>query len=157
MGLATAVARIKDSKAKSKVIILLTDGVNNSGEIAPMTAADIAKTFGVRVYTIGVGTTGTAPYPVQTVFGKQYQQMKVKIDEDLLRSIAQTTGGQYFRATDKNSLEEIYKEIDKMEKSKIEVREYTKRKEEYLLFAAIAGLLFLLELLLKNTVLRNLP
>ena len=157
MGLATAVARIKDSKAKSKVIILLTDGVNNSGEIAPMTAADIAKTFGVRVYTIGVGTTGTAPFPVQTVFGKQYQKMKVKIDEDLLQSIAATTGGQYFRATNKDKLENIYKEIDKMEKSKIEVREYTKRKEEYMLFAAIAGLLLLLEVLLKNTVLRNLP
>ncbi|NPA36259.1 MAG: VWA domain-containing protein [Chlorobi bacterium] len=157
MGLATAVARIKDSKAKSKVIILLTDGMNNRGEIAPMTAAEIAKTFGVRVYTIGVGTMGMAPYPVQTVFGKQYQQMEVKIDENLLRNIADLTGGKYFRATDKNKLKAIYDEIDKMEKTKIEVKEYTKRKEEYLLFAVMAGLLLLLEILLKNTVLRNLP
>ena len=157
MGLATAVARIKDSKAKSKVIILLTDGVNNRGEIAPATAAEIAKTFGVRVYTVGVGTVGMAPYPVQTVFGKQYQQMEVKIDEDLLQNIAKITGGKYFRATNKNKLKEIYQEIDKMEKTKIEVKEYTKRKEEYMLFAAIAGLLLLLEILLKNTVLKNLP
>ena len=157
MGLATAVARIKDSKAKSKVIILLTDGMNNRGEIAPMTAAEIAKTFGVRVYTIGVGTIGMAPYPVETVFGKQYRQMEVKIDEKLLQNIADLTGGKYFRATDKNNLKKIYEEIDKMEKTKIEVKEYTKRKEEYLLFAAIAGLLLLLEILLKNTVLKNLP
>jgi len=157
MGLATAVARIKDSKAKSKVIILLTDGVNNRGEIAPATAAEIAKTFGVRVYTIGVGTVGMAPYPVQTVFGKQYQQMEVKIDEGLLKNIADITGGKYFRATNKNKLKHIYNEIDKMEKTKIEVKEYTKRKEEYLLFAVIAGLLLLLEILLKNTVLKNLP
>ncbi len=157
MGLATAVARIKDSKAKSKVIILLTDGVNNRGEIAPMTAAEIAKTFGVRVYTIGVGTMGMAPYPVQTVFGKQYQQMEVKIDEELLQNIADMTDGQYFRATDKNKLKDIYKEIDKLEKTKIEVKEYTKRHEEYLILVIIAGILLLTEILLKNTILKNLP
>jgi len=157
MGLATAVSRIKESKAKSKVIILLTDGVNNRGEIAPMTAAEIAKTFGVRVYTIGVGTMGMAPYPVQTVFGKQYQQMEVKIDEELLQNIADITDGQYFRATDKNKLKAIYEEIDKLEKTKIEVKEYTKRHEEYLLLVTIAGLLLLIEILLKNTFLKNLP
>lgn len=157
MGLATAVARIKDSKAKSKVIILLTDGVNNRGEIAPMTAAEIAKTFGVRVYTIGVGTMGMAPYPVQTVFGKQYQQMEVKIDEELLKNIASTTDGQYFRATDKNKLKYIYEQIDKLEKTKIEVKEYTKRHEEYLLLVILAGILLLIEIVLKNTILKNLP
>ncbi len=157
MGLATAVQRIKDSQAKSKVIILLTDGENNRGEIAPMTAAEIAKTFGVRVYTIGVGTIGMAPFPVETVFGKQYQQMEVKIDEELLQNIADMTEGKYFRATDKNKLTEIYAEIDKMEKTRIEVKEYTKRKEEYLIFAMLAGLFLLLEIFLRNTVFRNLP
>lgn len=157
MGLATAVQRIKDSEAKSKVIILLTDGENNRGEIAPMTAAEIAKTFGVRVYTIGVGTIGMAPVPMQTVFGKQYQQMEVKIDEELLQNIADMTDGKYFRATDKDKLTEIYAEIDKMEKTRIEVREYTKRKEEYLIFAMLAGLFLLLEIFLRNTIFRNLP
>ena len=157
MGLATAVQRIKDSEAKSKVIILLTDGENNRGEIAPMTAAEIAKTFGVRVYTIGVGTNGMAPYPMQTVFGKQYQQMEVKIDEELLQGIADMTDGKYFRATDKAKLDEIYKEIDQLEKTRIEVREYTKRKEEYWWFAAFACLFLLMEIYLRSTVFRNLP
>ena len=157
MGLATAVQRIKDSETKSKVVILLTDGVNNAGEIAPITAAEIAKTFDVRVYTVGVGTMGMAPFPVQTVFGKQYQQMEVKIDEELLQGIADMTGGKYFRATDKNKLEAIYEEIDQMEKTRIEVREYTKRKEEYHWFAVMAGLFLLLEIYLRNTVFRNLP
>jgi len=157
MGLATAVQRIKDSDAKSKVIILLSDGENNRGEIAPMTAAEIAKTFGVRVYTIGVGTNGMAPYPMQTVFGKQYQQVEVKIDEELLQGIADMTDGKYFRATDKEKLVEIYKEIDKLEKTRIEVREYTKRKEEYWWFAALAGVFLLLEIFLRSTVFRNLP
>ena len=132
MGLATAVNRIKDSQAKSKVIILLTDGVNNRGEIAPETAADIAKTFGIRVYTIGVGTQGVAPYPVQTPYGIQYQDMPVEIDEGILQQIAQTTGGKYFRATDNNSLIQIYKEIDKLEKSKIDVKQFTKKEEKFL-------------------------
>ncbi|WP_234445691.1 vWA domain-containing protein [Carboxylicivirga marina] len=157
MGLATAVQRIKDSEAKSKVIILLTDGENNRGEIAPMTAAEIAKTFGVRVYTIGVGTNGMAPYPMQTVFGKQYQQMEVKIDEELLQGIADMTDAKYFRATDKQKLDEIYKEIDQLEKTRIEVREYTKRKEEYWWFAAFAGLFLMLEIFMRSTVFRNLP
>jgi len=157
MGLATAVQRIKDSETKSKVVILLTDGVNNSGEIAPLTAAEIAKTFDVRVYTVGVGTMGMAPFPVQTVFGKQYQQMEVQIDEELLQNIADMTGGKYFRATDKNKLEAIYEEIDQMEKTRIEVREYTKRKEEYYWFAVMAGLFLLLEIFLRNTIFRNLP
>jgi len=157
MGLATAVQRIKDSEAKSKVIILLTDGMNNRGEIAPMTAAEIAKTFGVRVYTIGVGTIGMAPYPMQTVFGKEYQQVEVKIDEELLENIATMTDGKYFRATDKQKLNEIYAEIDQLEKTRFEVREYTKRKEEYMWFAAMAGLFLLMEIFLRSTVFRNLP
>ena len=157
MGLATAVQRIKDSDAKSKVIILLSDGENNRGEIAPRTAAEIAKTFGVRVYTVGVGTIGMAPMPMQTVFGTKYQNVEVKIDEELLQDIADMTGAQYFRATNKEKLKEIYSEIDKMEKTRIEVKEYTKRKEEYLPFALLAGLFLLLEVFLRNTVFRNLP
>lgn len=157
LGLANAVSRLKDSKAKSKVIILLTDGVNNQGEIDPLTAAEIAKTFGIRVYTIGVGTMGTAPYPVQTAFGVQYQNMEVKIDEDVLTQIAQMTDGKYFRATNNQKLVEIYKEIDALEKSKIEVKQYSKKQEEYLFFALAAALLLLLEILLRNTYLRTVP
>ncbi len=156
-GLATAVTRIKDSSSKSKVIILLSDGENNRGQIAPLTAAEIAKTFGVRVYTIGVGTIGTAPFPINTVFGQQTQNVEVKIDEAMLRSIASITGGHYFRATDKNKLAEIYKEIDSMEKTKTEVQEFTKKSEEFLVFA-ILGLVFLIsEILIRNTILRTLP
>lgn len=156
MGLANAVTRIKDSEAKSKVIILLTDGVNNRGEVAPATAAGIAKTFGVRVYTIGVGSRGMAPYPVQTPFGTQYQNMPVEIDEDILKDIAVNTGGRYFRATDNNKLVEVYSEIDKLEKSKIDVRQFTKKEEEYLPLAIIAFCLLAVELLLRFTVLRKL-
>ena len=130
LSLANAVSRIKDSHAKSKVIILLTDGSNNAGEIAPVTAAEIAKTFGVRVYTIGVGTKGMAPYPFQTAFGVQYQNIPVEIDEATLKQ-TRLTGGQYFRATDNASLKEIYSEIDQMEKTKISVQEYSKKQEEY--------------------------
>jgi Ca-activated chloride channel homolog len=155
-GLATAINRIKDSNAKSKVIILLTDGVNNRGDIAPATAADIAKTFGIRVYTIGVGTRGMAPYPVQTPFGLQYQNMPVEIDEDILKSISQTTGGMYFRATDNDKLVQVYKEIDKLEKSKIDVKQFSRKDEKYLLPALIAFILIVLESLLKNTILKNL-
>ncbi len=154
-GLATAINRLKDSPGKTKVIILLTDGVNNRGEIAPITAAGIAKTFNIRVYTIGVGTQGMAPYPVQTPFGIQYQDMPVEIDEAILREIAQQTGGKYFRATDNNKLEEVYKEIDKLEKSKIAVRQYTTRDEMFLIPALIAFCLIALEVLAKNTVLKN--
>ncbi len=156
-GLATAVARLKDSKAISRVVILLTDGENNRGEIAPVTAAEIAKTFGIRVYTVGVGTVGTAPYPVQTPFGTQLQQVEVKIDEETLRKIAQLTDGQYFRATGNTRLEEIYREIDKLEKSKIEVKEYSRKSEEFFPFA-LAGTIFLAAgLLLKTTLFRNIP
>lgn len=157
LGLANAVSRIKDSQAKSKVIILLTDGSNNAGEIAPVTAAEIAKTFGIRVYTIGVGTEGEAPYPTQTPFGIQYRNMKVDIDENTLKEIAATTGGQYFRATDNQSLKNIYAEIDQMEKTKISVQEYSKKQEEYKRWALFVFGLLLLEILLRNTVLRSIP
>ena len=157
LGLANAVSRIKDSQAKSKVIILLTDGSNNAGEIAPVTAAEIAKTFGVRVYTIGVGTQGMAPYPFQTAFGVQYQNIPVEIDEATLKQIAAITGGQYFRATDNASLKEIYAEIDQMEKTKISVQEFSKKQEEYKNWALLVFALLLIEILLRNTLLRNIP
>jgi len=156
MGLATSVNRIKDSEAKSKVIILLTDGVNNRGEIAPATAAGIAKTYGIRVYTIGVGTQGMAPYPVQTPYGIQYQDMPVEIDEAILKEISQTTGGKYFRATDNDKLVQVYNEIDKLEKSKIDVRQFNRKEEKYLIPALIAFCLLVLELLVRNTLFKNL-
>lgn len=157
MGLATSVSRLKDSDAISKVVILLTDGVNNRGAIAPKTAAEIAQTFGIRVYTIGVGTRGMAPYPVQTPFGIRYQNREVEIDEESLMEIAQLTDGKYFRATDNNKLREIYKEIDKLEKSKIEVKEFSKKNEEFFVFVLMAGLIILFEVIVKNTVLRTIP
>lgn len=157
LGLANAVSRIKESQAKSKVIILLTDGVNNQGEIAPVTASEIAKTFGIRVYTIGVGTIGKAPYPFQTAFGVQYQNIDVEIDEPTLKQIAATTGGQYFRATDNASLKEIYSEIDQMEKTKISVQEYSKKQEEYKNWAILLFALLLVEIILRNTLVRNIP
>jgi Ca-activated chloride channel family protein len=156
MGLATAVNRIKDSQAKSRVIILLTDGVNNKGEVAPATAAGIAKTFGIRVYTIGVGSQGVAPYPVQTPYGIQYQDMPVEIDEGILKEIAQTTGGRYFRATDNDKLVEVYKEIDKLEKSKIDVRQYSRKEEKFLLPAMVAFVMLMLELIARITIFKNL-
>lgn len=154
-GLATAVNRIKDSKAKSKVIILLTDGVNNRGEIAPTTAADIARTFGIRVYTIGVGTQGMAPYPVQTPYGVQYQDMPVEIDEAVLQDIASKTGGKYFRATDNAKLIQVYSEIDKMEKSKIDVRQFTRKEEKFLIPSLIALLLIVLEIISRLTIFKS--
>ena len=157
MGLATAINRLKDSKALSKVIILMTDGVNNMGEIAPVTAAEIAQSFNIRVYTIGVGSRGMAPYPVQTQYGRQYRQMKVEIDEKVLKNIAEITNGKYFRATDNYQLKQIYQEIDKLEKSKIDVKEFRKKSEEYLLFVIIAGVLLFIEVLVRNTLLRGLP
>ena len=157
LGLANAVNRLKESEAKSKVIILLTDGVNNSGSIPPLTAAEIAKTFDIRVYTIGVGTLGKAPYPVQTPFGVQMQDMDVKIDEETLQSIAENTDGKYFRATDNDDLKDIYAQIDKLEKSKIDVKEFRKKNEEYLPYALAALGLFLLEILLRYTYLRKNP
>jgi len=157
LALANSVSRIKDSDAISKIIILLTDGVNNRGSIDPMTAAEIAKTFGIRVYAIGVGTRGMAPYPVRTPFGVQYQDMPTEIDEDLLKEIAKMTDGQYFRATDNDALVKVYEEIDRMEKSKISVQEHHKKTEEYLKFALVAALLLLFEIILRYTFLRNLP
>ncbi len=157
LGLANAVSRLKDSKAKSKVIILLTDGVNNQGEIAPVTAAEIAQTFNIRVYTVGVGTIGTAPYPFRTSFGVQYQNIEVKIDEEVLQEIARMTDGKYFRATNNQKLKEIYQEIDELEKSKIEVREFSRKTEEYLWWAITAGLLLLLEAVLRVTIFKNNP
>jgi len=157
LGLANAVSRIKDSQAKSKVIILLTDGVNNTGEIAPVTAAGIAKTFGIRVYTIGVGTKGEAPYPFQTAYGIQYQNVPVEIDEPTLKQISATTGGQYFRATDNASLKEIYSEIDQLEKTKISVQQYSKKQDEYEKWAILLLSLLVIEFLLRNTLVRNIP
>jgi Ca-activated chloride channel family protein len=156
-GLADAVNRLKDSKAKSKVIILLTDGVNNTGEIDPLTAAEIAKTFGVRVYTIGVGTEGNAPYPVQTPFGIRYQMMPDQIDEGLLKQIANITGGQYFRATDNRTLRNIYDKIDQLEKSKIDVTSYRNAAELFYGWLDVAFVLLLIELILSKTVFRKIP
>ena len=156
-GLATAVSRLKDSKARSKVIVLLTDGVNNSGAIDPETAAELAKMYGIRVYTIGVGSYGYAPYPVQTPYGIQMQQMKVQIDEALLKKIAQETGGKYFRANNNRKLEAIFKEIDRLEKSKINVQQFRRKYELYFPFALAALLLFVLEVSLRYLVFRKLP
>jgi len=156
-GLATAISRIKDSKAVSKVVILLTDGINNMGEIDPLTAAEMAKIYGIRVYTIGIGTYGEAPYPFQTPFGIQYQNIKVEIDESLLKQIAKETNGKYFRATDNKKLEEIYASIDKLEKSKIDVLRFSHKNEEFLPWALLACLLFVLEIVLRNTLFKTIP
>jgi len=156
-GLATAVNRIRESKAKSKVIILLTDGVNNIGAIAPQTAGEIAKTFGIRVYTIGVGTKGFAPYPFNTPFGKQYQNVEVQIDEATLRQIADETGGQYFRATSTDKLKQVYAEIDQLEKTKIDVTEFRNKSEEFYPLVLIALILLGLDILLRQTVLKSIP
>ena len=156
-GIATAINRIKNSNAKSKTMILLTDGVNNTGSIAPVTAAEIAKTYGIRIYTIGVGTMGQAPYPFQTQFGTQMQMINVEIDEPVLKQIAQMTDGKYFRATNNEKLREIYKEIDKLEKTKISVKEYRKHKEEFFPFVLIAAILFFSELFFKYLILKKIP
>ncbi len=155
-GIATAVSRLKDSQAKSKVIILLTDGTNNRGEIAPVTAAEIAKSFGIRIYTIAVGTRGEALYPDPYRPGRHISQ-QVEIDENTLTQIAQISGGQYFRATDNKTLKNIYSEIDQLEKTKISVQTYNKKTEEFAIFAMGALLFLLLELLLRYTLLRNIP
>ncbi len=156
-GLATSINRLKESEAISKVIILITDGVNNSGSIDPLSAAEIARMYGLRIYTIGVGTMGVAPYPVQTPFGIQYQNMEVKIDEEILQEVADLTGGKYFRATSNNKLKEIYEEIDQLEKSKIDVTEFSRKHEEFLPLALLALLLFGLEIILRNTLFRTTP
>lgn len=155
-GLASAVSRLKDSEAISKVVILLTDGDNNAGSIDPNTAAEMAKLFGIRVYTIGAGTRGTAPYPVQTPFGGiQYQQVPVTINETLLQQIADETGGKYFRAESERKLQQIYDEIDKMERSKIEVNEFKRLHEEFYPFVIWGLILLVLSFILKNTIFKS--
>jgi Ca-activated chloride channel homolog len=156
-GLATAVARMMDSDAPSRVVILLTDGVNNRGEIAPQTAAEIAKTYGVRVYTIGVGANGTAPYPVMTPWGVEVRNMQVEIDEELLKTVAETTGGRYFRATDNTKLAEIYSEINRMETARTTVDSFPVYKELFGGYALAALICLLLELLLGALMSRRLP
>ena len=156
-GIANAVNRMKTSKAKSKVMILLTDGVNNMGAIDPATAAEIAKTFGIRIYCIGVGTRGMAPYPVQTPFGIQYQPMPVEIDEDMLKQVSLSTGGQYFRATSNQKLRDIYTQIDAMERTKIEVQEFHRYTELFYPYVLSALGLIVLEFLLSGFVFRKIP
>lgn len=157
MGLASAVSRLKDSKAKSKVVILLTDGSNNMGDLSPMTSAEIAKSLGIRVYTIGVGTNKVAPYPMPVAGGVQYVNVPVEIDTRTLSDIAATTNADFYRATNTGELHEIYKEIDTLEKSKLSVTQFSKRYDAYQPFAAAAALALLLELLLRITVFRRIP
>lgn len=157
-GLATSINRIKDGKAKSKSIILLTDGSNNTGNVAPITAAEIAKQLGIKVYTIGIGTNGTAPYPQENMFGRiEYVNLPVVIDEATLRTIAETTGGKYFRATGNNVLKEIFAEIDRLEKTKMDLRNFTSTEDDYLPWAIAALSLFGLIVLLRYTLLRTIP
>lgn len=154
MGLANAVSRLKDSQAKSKVVILLTDGMNNSGEISPLTAAELAKQFGIRVYTIGAGTTGMAPYPV---YANQTVNVPVEIDEKTLSQIAAMADGKYFRATSTEELQQVYEEIDRLEKTRLHVKEFSSREEKYAIFGCIALLALLLDILLRNTLLKQIP
>ena len=158
-GLATAINRIKDGKAKSKSIILLTDGSNNTGVVAPLTAAEIAAKFGIKVYTIGIGTMGNAMFPVGiNVFGKvEYQSLPVVIDEATLKSISQKTGGQYFRATSKNVLKDVFKEIDKLEKTELDVRKFSQTEDNFMPWALLLLILVCLDLGLRYTILRNIP
>ena len=157
-GLATAISRLKDSKTKSKVIILLTDGANNTGNISPKMAAELAKTFGISIYTIGVGSgAGEAPYPIQTALGVVVRNMPVDLDEPTMRQIADVSGGAYFRATDNESLSAIYKKIDQLEKTKLSTRNYHTTYEEFFVFVLAAALLLLLEFILRSTVLRTNP
>lgn len=157
MGLANAVSRLKDSKAKSKVVILLTDGSNNRGDISPLTAAEIAKSLGIRVYTIGVGTNKVAPYPMVVAGGVQYVNIPVEIDSETLRSIAQATDGDFYRATNNRELKNIYKEIDQLEKSKLSVTQFSKRYEAFQPFAIVAIIALLFEILLRVTIFRRIP
>ncbi len=155
--LATCVKRLKDVKAPSKIIILLTDGRNNTGSISPAAAADIAKTYGIKVYTIGVGTEGEAPFLVDSIFGKRYIYQKVDLDEQTLQEIAQKTGGKYFRATNTEALKTIYQQIDKMEKTEAKVKEYMEYEELFIYFLIPGLLVLLVEILLSNTLLRKIP
>jgi Ca-activated chloride channel family protein len=156
-GLATSVNRLNKSEAISKVVILITDGINNAGSLDPVSSAEIAKLYGIRIYTIGVGSMGTAPYPVQTPFGIRYQNMEVKIDESLLQEVANMTDGKYFRATSNRKLKEIYMEIDQLEKSKIDVTEFRKKNEEFFPLVLCALIFFVTEFLFRNTIFRTLP
>ena len=157
MGIANAVTRLKDSKAKSKVIILLTDGTNNRGQISPAMAAEIAHTFGIRVYTIGVGTNGTAPYPVPVAGGVEYINVPVEIDSKTLATIAAKTQGEFYRATNTEKLREVYHKIDQLEKTKMRVKQFSKRNEAFAPFMLVAVIALFLELLLNNSILRRLP
>jgi len=156
-GLATAINRLKESTAKSKIIVLLTDGMNNRGSVDPLSAAEIAEIYNIRIYTIGAGTMGFAPAPVNTVFGIQYQQVEVKIDEPLLQKISALTNGKYFRATNKQKLKDIYQEIDRLEKSRIDVTEFSRKKEEFLLFAITALILLAIEFIIRYAILKLRP
>ena len=157
-GLATAISRLKDSKTKSKVIILLTDGANNTGNISPKMAADLAKTFDISIYTIGVGSgAGEAPYPIQTPLGTVVRNMPVDLDEPTMQQIADVSGGAYFRATDNESLAAIYKKIDQLEKTKLSTRNYHTTYEEFFIFVLTAAFLLLLEYILRSTILRTNP
>ena len=157
MGLANAVSRLKNSKSKSKVVILLTDGSNNMGDISPMTSAQIARSLGIRVYTIGLGTNKVAPYPMPVAGGVQYVNIPVEIDTKTLSDIAAVTEGNFYRATNNRELKQIYKDIDKLEKTKMDVKTYSKRYEAYQPFAIAALLVLLFELILRTTVLRRIP
>lgn len=157
-GLSTAINRLRDLKSKSKIIILMTDGQNNAGSIQPLTAAEAAKALGIKVYTIGVGIRGMAPYPQMDPFGnKRYVQVPVDIDEEALTAIAKMTGGQYYRADSSETLERIYREIDRLEKTEVETKKYVNAEERFHWFAIPAGLCLLLEILLSHTVWRRLP
>lgn len=157
MGVANAVSRLKDSKAKSKIVILLTDGSNNMGDISPMTSAQIAQSFGIRVYTIAVGTNKVAPYPVPVAGGVQYVNMPVELDTKTLSEISSVTGASSYRATNNKELAQIYKDIDKLEKTKMDVKRFSKRYEAYQPFALAAVILLLFEIILRTTVLRRIP
>lgn len=157
MGIATAINRLKDSETESKIIILLTDGQNNAGEIDPVTAADLAVTYGIKIYTIGAGTRGTAPYPVQDpIFGRRYQNIPVNIDEEMLTSVAELTGGRYYRATDTEQLFSIYEEIDELEKSKVEEIIYTDYEDRYPMYLQLSILMLLSGFLIDRIWLKNL-
>lgn len=157
-GIATSVNRLKNSSTKSKVIILLTDGSNNSGIVAPLTAAELAKKYGIKIYTIGIGTNGMAPYPQQNYFGQiEYVPQEVVIDEGTLKEIAALTGGKYFRATGNNVLQEVFEQIDQLEKTEMDVRNFSHTEDNYMIWAVIALAALALEIILRNTILRTLP
>jgi len=156
--ISSSLNRLKDNQAKSKIIILLTDGINNAGRISPLTAAEVARVLGIKIYTIGAGTKGLAPYPVQGLWGKKlYQNVKIEIDEDMLKEVARISGGKYFRATDTKSLEKIYQEIDSLEKTPIEEAGFQEYKELFPPLVIWGLIILTLEIILSNTILRKLP